>query len=425
MRRTSTSACRGFPTPGPTATSTPSTATTTWLPSIRWILRDASGDPLYIPFDCDGGSCTQYAGDIGNPHFRAHWIAEAKQQAARYRGIFVDDVNLEFRVSNGAGEDVVPRDPRTGAPMREADWRRYMAEFTEQVRAAMPNKEIVHNALWFTGTSDPFVRRQVDAATHVELERGVNDPGLTGAAVNSATKASSATSTGSTGAARAWSSTPTPTPAPKSSTSWPPISSSPADAIRSAPPGAPLPATGGRATRCLGAPRGGRFLWRGLLRRDFERGFVLVNQPDRAPVSVTLGPDALDPEGVARPVLRLNAAEGAVVAQGPAPGSEMRPVLTRTVVRPVPNAAARYWCTARSSARDAAGRVRDPPCRPRLGQRACPHDEDPFSWGASSGASVVSPAAATGFVRCSWARIEPARRRQPDGSLCAAEPERL
>jgi hypothetical protein len=305
----------------------------------EWILRDASGDPLYIPFDCDGGSCTQYAGDIGNPHFRAHWIAEARQQAARYRGIFVDDVNLEFRVSNGAGADVVPRDPRTGAPMREADWRRYMAEFTEQVRAAMPNKEIVHNALWFTGTSDPFVRRQVDAATHVELERGVNDPGLTGGGGQFGYESFLAYidwlhARGKGVVLDSYADTRAEVEYELASYF---LVSTGRDSLGSTWRTAPGDWWKGYEVR-LGAPRGERFIWRGLLRRDFERGFVLVNQPDRAPVSVTLGPDALDPEGVARPALRLNAAEGAVVARGPAPGSEIRPVLTRTVVRPVPNA---------------------------------------------------------------------------------------
>ena len=126
-------------------------------------------------------------------------------------------------------------------------------------------------------------------------------------------------------------------------------------------------------------------------------------------------------------VLRLNAAEGAVVAQGPAPGSEMRPVLTRTVVRPVPNARSGAVLVHGQVKRAGRGGVRVRVTR-RAGHgwvsvRA--HTTKIRSRGASSGASVVSPAAAAGFVRCSWARIEPARRRQPDGSLCAAEPERL
>jgi Hypothetical glycosyl hydrolase family 15 len=144
----------------------------------EWILRDAAGNKLYIPFDCGGGSCTQYAGDIGDPAFRAHWISRAKEQVSGYRGLFVDDVNLEPRVSDGHGEHRMPVDERTGRAMTAADWRRYMAEFTEEIRAALPDTEIVHNALWFAGHEDEAVQRQLRAATHIEIERGMNDPGL-------------------------------------------------------------------------------------------------------------------------------------------------------------------------------------------------------------------------------------------------------
>src|SRR3954452_10383127 len=34
-----------------------------------WILNDASGNRLYIPWGCSGGTCPQYAADIGNPAF--------------------------------------------------------------------------------------------------------------------------------------------------------------------------------------------------------------------------------------------------------------------------------------------------------------------------------------------------------------------
>src|SRR4051794_25527145 len=67
-------------------------------------LRDARGRRLYIPFDCRRGSCPQFAADIGSPAFRAHWIAEAKDDYRHgYRGIFVDDVNMELRISDGNG----------------------------------------------------------------------------------------------------------------------------------------------------------------------------------------------------------------------------------------------------------------------------------------------------------------------------------
>jgi hypothetical protein len=65
-------------------------------------------------------------------------------------------------------------------------WRSYMALFMEEVRAALPHAEIVHNALWFadspTRTADPYIRQEIQAADYVNLERGVNEPGLSGGA---------------------------------------------------------------------------------------------------------------------------------------------------------------------------------------------------------------------------------------------------
>ncbi len=300
----------------------------------EWILRDAAGRRLFIPFDCGGGSCTQYAGDIGDPAFRAHWIAGAKAQAAGYRGLFVDDVNLEPRVSDGHGDHVMPLDERTGRTMTDADWRRYMGEFTEQIAAAFPRKEIVHNALWFVGHRDPGVRRQLKAATHIEIERGVNDPGLTGGGgqfgyetllehidwLHSKGKgvvldsyADSRTeveyelasyflvSSGRDGVGTGW---------------------------RSAP-GDWWPGYGVK----LGSPRGSRYEWRGLLRRDFERGFVLVNRPGRAPTSVDLGAGSLDPTGAPRSSVVLSAAEGAIVLEPRARAARRRVTTTRTRVR--------------------------------------------------------------------------------------------
>jgi len=146
-----------------------------------WALRDAAGEPLFIPYDCGAGSCPQFAADIGNPDWRRHWIEEAGDELEKgYVGIFVDDVNMEMRVSDGNGEPVRPLDPRTGAPMTDEDWRRYIAEFTEEIRAAFPDAEITHNALWWSEHDDPFVQRQTAAADAIELERGFSDDGLTG-----------------------------------------------------------------------------------------------------------------------------------------------------------------------------------------------------------------------------------------------------
>ena len=111
-----------------------------------WVLRDAAGRSLYIPFACAGGSCPQYAADIGNPAFRQWWIDRAKAIAARgYAGLYVDDVNMQMMVGNGQGELVAPVDRATGRPMTEAAWRSYVTQFVEQIQRQMPGLPITHN----------------------------------------------------------------------------------------------------------------------------------------------------------------------------------------------------------------------------------------------------------------------------------------
>ncbi len=47
-----------------------------------WVLRDAQGNQLYIPWGCQRGSCPQFAADMGNPEFQAHWIEQAREKIA-------------------------------------------------------------------------------------------------------------------------------------------------------------------------------------------------------------------------------------------------------------------------------------------------------------------------------------------------------
>lgn len=151
----------------------------------EWVLRDVNGNRLYIDWGCQPGPCPQVAGDIGSPTFRANWIAEAKSTLAKgYSGIWIDDANMEIRVGDESGAPAIPVDPRTGKPMTFANWRRYIAEFLEQIRREIPDKQLVANVLWFGGTSigrdsDPFIRRAYTAVDRLNLERGFNDEGLT------------------------------------------------------------------------------------------------------------------------------------------------------------------------------------------------------------------------------------------------------
>ncbi len=148
----------------------------------EWLLRDGKKNALYIPWECNG-KCDQFAGDFGNPEFRKFKIEEIRAALGKgYRGIWIDDVNLTWRVGDNKETHVIPVDRRTGKLMALNDWRRYFAEFMEEIRAAFPDTEITHNAIWYADTVDaenPFISRQISAANYINIERGGNDGGLT------------------------------------------------------------------------------------------------------------------------------------------------------------------------------------------------------------------------------------------------------
>ena len=150
-----------------------------------WILRDQAGRRLFVDYDCAHGSCPQWAADITRPAYRAWWIAQARRTLARgYRGLWIDDVNVDRAVADGHGRAVAPVTRR--GELTEADWARQVAAFATQIRAALPGAEIVHNSVWFArrtneqlAGTDPDVLAQLDAADWVNVERGCSDPGLT------------------------------------------------------------------------------------------------------------------------------------------------------------------------------------------------------------------------------------------------------
>jgi len=259
----------------------------------EWVLRDADGQMLFIPWGCEHGSCPQYAGDVGNPAFRAHWIDRARKLIEKgYKGLWIDDVNLTWRVSDAEGKHVPPIDPRTGERMTLADWRRYFAEFMEAIRAALPEAEIAHNSIWYAGPlDDPFIRRQIDAADYINLERGATDEGLRGGDgrfgletffgfidyVQSRGRAVIMMDYGKTLTEREY-----------GLAAWFMISAGrdlmSSSRLRWTAPDSFWPGYGLH----LGAATGPRYRWRGLLRRDFECGSVLLNQPDSPRALVTL-----------------------------------------------------------------------------------------------------------------------------------------
>lgn len=150
-----------------------------------WILRTASGDPVYIPFACGGtAGCPQYAGDLGNPAFRNAFVARVGALVSKgYPGVMIDDVNLIRRFSDIRGVDAAPMNPRTGAPMTLSEWRLDVVTLLDRVRAEFPAARIMHNSIWFADTpnlDNHNVDRQIRAADVLMLERGATDLGLTG-----------------------------------------------------------------------------------------------------------------------------------------------------------------------------------------------------------------------------------------------------
>jgi Hypothetical glycosyl hydrolase family 15 len=284
-----------------------------------WVLRDGAGRPLFIPADCNGQTCTQYAADIGNPGYRAWWISQARSTLAKgYEGIFIDDVNMDMKVSDGAAQDVAPIDPRSGAPMSRTSWRRYMAEFTEQIAAGLDQYEIVHNSHWWVEHDDPYVQRQVDSADILELERGYNDGGLVGGGGKWGFETFMnhidwVHSRGKSVILEPYDLNPAKQEYEIASYF---LTRAGSDAIASG--FAADPGNWSTAWETdLGAPLGARYEWKGIWRRDYTNGIVLVNQPDQPTQKLSLEPYRRLGSGAEVTDVSLPAARGAVLLGSP------------------------------------------------------------------------------------------------------------
>jgi hypothetical protein len=311
----------------------------------EWILKAAGGAKLYIPWGCSGGTCPQYAADIGNPAFRSAWIADARASLAHgYKGLFIDDVNMQWRVGDGAGRTAEAIDPRTGKAMTGAAWQRYLADFMVQIRAAFPDKEIVHNAIWYT-LDNPDVQRELHAADVVGLERGFNDSGIT----NGTGRWSWRTFTAFIDHVHA----------DGHQVLFDTSVSAPADRLYGLASylmvsnGKDLLGNGA-ATRPdgywkgydvqLGDALGKRYLKDGVWHRDFQRGTVLVNEPREPRHTVSLGATLSDLAGVKQTSISLGPAAGAVLLRDgldPTPAAGSLPAAAPLAPSAAPPAAVR------------------------------------------------------------------------------------
>ncbi|MBJ7521616.1 MAG: IPT/TIG domain-containing protein [Solirubrobacteraceae bacterium] len=159
---------------------------------LQWGLKSPSGELAYINWGCEDGACDRRAGDITNPDFRKNYVDELKLLMTRgYIGAWIDDVNMNLDLTNRAGAPIQVYSPSLGRVMTSEDWRKAMATFMEEIRAAIPNKEILHNSPWGAGrdwTSGanyanwfPEIDRQIKAADYINREGGfASDGGLRG-----------------------------------------------------------------------------------------------------------------------------------------------------------------------------------------------------------------------------------------------------
>lgn len=287
----------------------------------EWVAHDVNGNPLYIQYDCSNGHCSQFAGDISNPEYRNYMVENARSILNKgYKGLWLDDVNLVMRTSDGYGNFVAPQDPETGTPMTTTAWEKYFADYLTQIRRAFPNVEILHNALWFAGSgsrgSDPYVQQEIKAADYIDLERGATDPNVTGdngpwsiqelfryvdvvhslggavvywdynAPTDYSVGAYLLTNNGHDGFAA------------KTSffepRSWP-------------------------MNVDLGDAQGDRYPWNDLIRRDFAEGMVLLNPPDGKTKTVQLPGAYTDGSGHVVYSVTLSSKQGAILMGHPAP----------------------------------------------------------------------------------------------------------
>jgi hypothetical protein len=221
---------------------------------------------------------------------------------------------LISRVSNGSGTPVRPVDPRTGSLMTEADWRRYLAEFTEQIRAAFPKIEIVHNAIWWVPLTDPFVQRQLRSANFIALERGVNDGGLVGGRgtygietffalcdwLHAQGRGFFFTASAQSDAAREY------------GLAAYFLVGAGNDSIGNSPGGTPVDWWAPYSVFLGDAPQP-RYAWNGVLRRDFQFGIVLLNEPGAPQRTLALGQPYVDLAGQVRTSVTLGPAAGMVL----------------------------------------------------------------------------------------------------------------
>ena len=300
-------------------------------------LKTASGADVYLKYGYEDGAADRIAGDITNPAFRAARVAELKELLTHgYKGAWIDDVNLDLDLWERNGTTrATPYSPWLGRTVTAADWRIAMTVFMEEIRAAIPDKELMHNAVWYhgrVGTSReyyPEVDRLIKSADYVNKEWGINaDSGLGGGLdqwsndalfshvdkVHGLGRGVVIDDDASTNAERNY------------VLANYLLLSTGKDGITDTSQ-TPVNWWSGWDTD-LGQPKGPRYKWQGAIRRDFTGGTAIIKEPGAPAGDVTLGGSMKTLDGATVTKVTLGPRQGAVLTGTPVVPTFGKPTIT-------------------------------------------------------------------------------------------------
>jgi hypothetical protein len=227
-------------------------------------------------------------------------------------------VTLQPRLTDGVHRSARAIDLRTGRAVAPADWSRSVADFCAQIRAALPATEIVHDTLWAVDDENPDVQREIASADFLFFQHGFNDrtirrrsgPGGLDVllahvdAVHARGKGVVFEGSGRTSSELEY------------NLAGYLLLDAGLDGVGSDRANGPSRWWTGYDVS-LGEAVGDRYAWRGVLRRDFTGGIVLLNAPGSPARSVSLPGTFVDLRGHTRSSVPLGPARGAVLRAAP------------------------------------------------------------------------------------------------------------
>lgn len=144
-----------------------------------FILRDQSGQRLFV-------APGVYAADVSAPAFQQYWIDSTRAKLSKgYRGLFIDDVNTSYVALNAQGSVATAY---VGAnPVALGQWQASVASFVQQIRQSLTQVEIAHGADWIGDAAGNYMSGSqtqiINSANLHVLKSGINAANVTGGTV--------------------------------------------------------------------------------------------------------------------------------------------------------------------------------------------------------------------------------------------------